>query len=92
MAWVSNQLLFILTEPTMQSHLTNALLKTILPLVCQTAASQQVILSNQVRLLSLLTNGDYSAILAEQQQLIEQHGQNLMEMALREITKLTEEI
>ncbi|WP_460639724.1 hypothetical protein [Larkinella harenae] len=76
----------------MQSHLTNALLKTILPLVCQTAASQQVILSNQVRLLSLLTNGDYSAILAEQQQLIEQHGQNLMEMALREITKLTEEI
>ncbi|MFD1140991.1 hypothetical protein ACFQ4C_07720 [Larkinella insperata] len=76
----------------MQSHLTNALLKTILPLVCQTAASQQVILSNQVRLLSLLTTGDYNAIMAEQQQLIEQHSQNLMEMALREITRLTEEI
>ncbi|MGV3561126.1 hypothetical protein [Larkinella arboricola] len=76
----------------MQSHLTNALLKTILPLVCQTAASQQVILSNQVRLLSLLTNSDYDTIMQEQQQLIEKHGQNLMEMALREITKLTEEI
>ncbi|RAJ97595.1 hypothetical protein LX87_02498 [Larkinella arboricola] len=76
----------------MQSHLTNALLKTILPLVCQTAASQQVILSNQVRLLSLLTSSDYDAIMQEQQQLIEKHGQNLMEMALREITKLTDEI
>ncbi|MFC5408188.1 hypothetical protein ACFPMF_02615 [Larkinella bovis] len=76
----------------MQSHLTNALLKTILPLVCQTAASQQVILSNQVRLLSLLTNTDYNAIMQEQQELIEKHGQNLMEMALREVHKLTEEI
>jgi hypothetical protein len=76
----------------MQSHMTNALLKTILPLVCQTAASQQVILSNQVRLLSLLTSTDYNAIMAEQQQLIDLHSQNLMEMALREITKLTEEI
>ncbi|MGM9508790.1 hypothetical protein ACS5NO_13730 [Larkinella sp. GY13] len=76
----------------MQSHLTNALLKTILPLVCQTAASQQVILSNQVRLLSLLTTGDYNAIMQEQQELIEKHGQNLMEMALQEVRKLTEEI
>ncbi|GAB3319967.1 hypothetical protein GCM10027299_13170 [Larkinella ripae] len=76
----------------MQSHITNALLKTILPLVCQTAASQQVILSNQVRLLSLLTNSDYNALMQEQQLLIEKHGQNLMEMALREVKKLTEEI
>lgn len=76
----------------MQSHLTNALLKTILPLVCQTAASQQVILSNQARLLSLLTNSDYNAIMQEQQQLIDKHGVNLMEMALREVNKLTEEI
>ncbi|WP_460634176.1 hypothetical protein [Larkinella terrae] len=76
----------------MQSHMTNALLKTILPLVCQTAASQQVILSNQVRLLSLLTNSDYSAIMQEQQQLIEKHGEKLMEMALLEVRKLTDEI
>ncbi|MRS62872.1 hypothetical protein [Larkinella terrae] len=72
--------------------MTNALLKTILPLVCQTAASQQVILSNQVRLLSLLTNSDYSAIMQEQQQLIEKHGEKLMEMALLEVRKLTDEI
>ena len=76
----------------MQSHLTNALLKTVLPLVCQTAASQQVILSNQVRLLSLLTSVDFDAIMQEQQQLIEKHGQNLMEMALQEVRKLTDEI
>ena len=76
----------------MQSHLTNALLKTILPMVCQTSASQQVILSNQVRLLSLITNSDYNAIMQEQQELIDKHSRNLMEMALMEISKLTDEI